>query len=117
MCAASSASRTYGRSASASEYTAIARMPIRRAVRITRRAISPRLATSTDSSTRPAYWQSEPQGRGAAWTDEPQGRGAAWTEERGRATREGGAVKGDGEVGGAPEASGRHRYGLHLDDR
>ncbi len=39
----------------------------------------------------------------------PKGRGAAWTEERGarneqRATREGGAVKGEGEAGGAPEA-------------
>jgi Mg-chelatase subunit ChlD len=44
----------------------------------------------------------------------PKGRGAAWAEERGAseggwgggwgATREGGAVKGDGEMGGAPEA-------------
>src|SRR5262245_29101825 len=56
MRTASSASRTYGRSASASEYTATARIPIRRAVLITRLAISPRLATSTDSSIRPAYW-------------------------------------------------------------
>ncbi len=45
-----SASLTKGRSASASEYTATALIPIVRAVRITRRAISPRFATSTDSS-------------------------------------------------------------------
>src|ERR1700724_4047282 len=42
----------------------------------------------------------------------PKGRGAAWTEERGtrnerRATKEGGAVKGNGEVGGAPEAQSK----------
>src|SRR5579875_928994 len=55
MRTASSASRTCGRSASASEYTATVRIPIRRAVRITRRAISPLLATSTESSTSPAY--------------------------------------------------------------
>jgi len=52
---------------------------------------------------------SEPEGRGVAWTDAPKGRGAAWTEEREarnerRGTREGGAVKGEGEAGGAPEA-------------
>jgi homoserine kinase len=45
---------------------------------------------------------------------EPKGRGAAWTEERGarneRRSDEGrGAVKGDGEAGGAPEASGEIR--------
>src|SRR6516225_9389481 len=56
MCTASSASRTYGRSASASEYTATALIPIWRAVRSTRRAISPRLAISTESSIRPDYW-------------------------------------------------------------
>src|ERR1700736_3571003 len=57
---------------------------------------------------------SEPEGRGAAWNDAPKGRGAAWTEERGarnerRATREGGAVKGEGEAGGAPEAHRQQR--------
>src|SRR5580658_2415796 len=56
MCTAWSASRTYGSSASASEYTATAVTPSRRAVRITRLAISPRLATSTESSIQPAYW-------------------------------------------------------------
>ena len=53
MRTAWSASRTYGRSASASEYTATALIPIRRAVRITRLAISPRLATD-ESSIPPA---------------------------------------------------------------
>src|SRR3954464_892012 len=48
---ASSASWTNGRSVSASECTAIVRRPIRAAVRSTRRAISPRLATSSDSNT------------------------------------------------------------------
>src|SRR5215469_13527807 len=51
MSTASSASRTNGRSASAAEYTATDRTPSRRAVAITRLAISPRLATRTDSST------------------------------------------------------------------
>src|ERR1700730_10787261 len=63
---------------------------------------------------RGAAWTDAPKGRGAAWTDAPKGRGAAWTEERGarnerRATREGGAVKGNGEVGGAPEAQRTQR--------
>ena len=62
-------------------------------------------------------WTDEPKGRGVAWTDEPKGRGVAWTEERGtsdegpppQAARQARRpVKGDGEVGGAPEASGRH---------
>jgi uncharacterized protein len=65
---------------------------------------------------------SEPKGRGPDWTEErgssrpsdelaePKGRAAVWTDERGREERapeRGGktAVKGDGEVGGAPEAS------------
>ena len=39
--------RTNGAPASASEYTAAQRSPIRRAVRKTRTAISPRLATRT----------------------------------------------------------------------
>ena len=43
---ATSASRTNGRSASTSECTATVRIPISRAVRMIRRAISPRLATS-----------------------------------------------------------------------
>ena len=47
----SSASRTYGSRASASECTATARRPIRCTVRMMRRAISPRLATSTVSNT------------------------------------------------------------------
>src|SRR5579875_1102275 len=55
MRTASSASRTCGRSASASEYTATARIPIRRAVPITRLAISTLLATSIESNTSPAY--------------------------------------------------------------
>jgi branched-chain amino acid transport system ATP-binding protein len=38
---------------------------------------------------------------------EPQGRGAAWTEERGTSDEGRRRVKGDGEVGGALEASGR----------
>src|SRR5262249_24221351 len=42
---ASSAARTNGACRSASEYTATVPMPIARPVRITRRAISPRLAT------------------------------------------------------------------------
>ena len=46
---ASSANRTSGASASASEYTATVAMPIARAVRITRSAISPRFATSSTS--------------------------------------------------------------------
>jgi hypothetical protein len=50
MRTAASASRTKGNSASASEWTATALIPIRRAVRIMRLAISPRLATSTDSN-------------------------------------------------------------------
>ena len=51
MPTASSASRTYGSRASASECTATARRPIRCTVRMMRRAISPRLATSTVSNT------------------------------------------------------------------
>src|SRR6516165_2124195 len=143
MCTASSASRTYGRSPSASEYTATVLIPIRRAVRITRLAISPRLATSTESSIRPAYCQRakragevarspasqraaassghpasqragaphgrprEPKGRGATRTPrEPKGRRRRLdrraTEERGGKAS---PVKGDGEVGGGPEAS------------
>src|SRR6185437_2999423 len=45
MRTASSASRTCRAEESASEYTAIVRMPMRRAVRKMRQAISPRLAT------------------------------------------------------------------------
>src|SRR6185437_7487760 len=45
MRIASSASRTCRAEASASEYTAMVRMPMRRAVRKMRHAISPRLAT------------------------------------------------------------------------
>src|SRR5260370_97403 len=37
----------------------------------------------------------------------PKGRGAAWTDERGTSEEGRRGVKGDGEVGGAPEASGR----------
>src|SRR5829696_1248744 len=48
---ASSASRTCSAPASASECTATALIPSRWQVRITRTAISPRLATSTDSNT------------------------------------------------------------------
>src|SRR5690606_17668407 len=44
MCTASSAIRTCGLRASASEYTATVAIPIAFAVRITRQAISPRLA-------------------------------------------------------------------------
>src|SRR5580692_5817580 len=66
MGTASSASRTYGRSASASEYTATVLIPIRRAVLITRRAISPRLATSTESSIPPAYWGRQGDGGGGS---------------------------------------------------
>src|SRR5690606_16570653 len=44
MHTASSASSTCSAPASASEYTATVAMPMRRAVRITRQAISPRLA-------------------------------------------------------------------------
>src|SRR6478735_1241771 len=43
----SSASRTWAAWASASEYTATEAMPSRRSVRMTRQAISPRLAIST----------------------------------------------------------------------
>src|SRR5262245_52970771 len=43
----SSASRTCGAAASASEYTATPAIPMSRTVRSTRRAISPRLATRT----------------------------------------------------------------------
>src|SRR3982751_31952 len=52
MRTASSANRTNGASASASEYTATVAIPIARHVRITRSAISPRLATSTLSIDR-----------------------------------------------------------------
>jgi epsilon-lactone hydrolase len=38
---------------------------------------------------------------------EPEGRGDAWTEERGRSDEGRRRVKGDGEAGGAPEASGK----------
>src|SRR4051812_47928878 len=48
---ASSARRTCGASASASEWTVIARMPRRRSVAMTRTAISPRLATRTLANT------------------------------------------------------------------
>src|SRR5215470_15470498 len=51
MATASSASLTWGHAASASEWTAIERMPSARQARITRRAISPRLATRTLCST------------------------------------------------------------------
>src|SRR5271165_5083383 len=51
MSTAWSASHTNGKSASASEYTATERTPSRRAVAMMRLAISPRLATRTDSST------------------------------------------------------------------
>jgi hypothetical protein len=51
MRTATSAAVTCGDDASASEYTATDRMPSRRRVRITRTAISPRLATSTVSNT------------------------------------------------------------------
>ncbi len=51
MSSAVSAMRTCGAPASASEYTAIERMPSRRSVRITRTAISPRLATRTLENT------------------------------------------------------------------
>ena len=44
MCSAASHCRTCKACASASEYTATVRMPIRRAVAATRQAISPRLA-------------------------------------------------------------------------
>ncbi len=44
MATAASASRTNGRPASTSEWTAIVRTPSRCAVRMIRRAISPRLA-------------------------------------------------------------------------
>src|SRR4051794_4374628 len=50
MRATSSASRTCGAWRSASVWTAMARMPSRRRVRMTRRAISPRLATRADSN-------------------------------------------------------------------
>jgi hypothetical protein len=56
---ASSAKRTCGLSRSASEYTATVFMPISRAVRITRRAISPLFATSSFSILRiPLYYGS-----------------------------------------------------------
>src|SRR6266571_2870482 len=99
MCTASSASRTYGSSASASEYTATARTPIRRAVRITRLAISPRLATSTESSIRSAYWSSR----------EPKGAGGDWTDERGTSEEGRSHLKRRPEASGTterPEASG-----------
>src|SRR5688500_16069484 len=51
MRRASSASRTCGASWSASEYTATVGIPRRRAVRITRQAISPRLAMSSLRNT------------------------------------------------------------------
>src|SRR5580692_7839334 len=51
MGAARSASRTIGVLASASEYTATVRIPRRRAVRMMRQAISPRLAIRRDVST------------------------------------------------------------------
>jgi len=39
---------------------------------------------------------------------EPKGRGVAWTEERGTSDEGRRRVKGDGEAGGAPQASGGH---------
>src|ERR1700730_6369275 len=76
----------------------------RRCARSASAALACRSALS-EPEGRGAAWTDAPKGRGAAWTDAPKGRGAAWTEERGtrnerRATREGGAVKGNGEVGG-----------------
>ena len=62
---ASSAACTWGASQSASEATAIVRMPSRRQVRMTRRAISPRLATRTDANTPPdprRYIRNTPNG-------------------------------------------------------
>src|SRR6187399_731473 len=47
MCTASSQAATCAAWASASEYTATVPMPIRRAVRATRQAISPRFAISS----------------------------------------------------------------------
>src|ERR1700757_986297 len=52
---ASSARRTCCASLSASEYTAMVWIPSRRQVRITRQAISPRLAISTRSNMRVPY--------------------------------------------------------------
>src|SRR5512137_2996547 len=51
MAIASSASATCGQAVSASEYTAIERMPRARQARMIRRAISPRFATRTLCST------------------------------------------------------------------
>src|SRR6187549_417472 len=51
MCTASSHAATWAAPASASEYTATVRIPIRRAVRATRQAISPRFAISSFENT------------------------------------------------------------------
>src|SRR5438270_11232074 len=51
MSRAASAMRTWSASASASEYTAIGEMPISRHARMTRIAISPRLAISSFLNT------------------------------------------------------------------
>src|SRR5580698_3190191 len=64
MATATSASRTKGASRSAAEYTAMARTPRRRAVPIMRRAISPRLAMSKDSSMRLHPEKAELRARG-----------------------------------------------------
>ncbi len=54
MATASSAMRTCNASSSASEWTATVAIPMRRAVRMTRHAISPRLAISILENTRAA---------------------------------------------------------------
>src|SRR5882762_8905523 len=63
---ASSANRTNGASASASEYSATVAIPIARQVRFTRSAISPRFATST--------LQIDRMGTADATTPRPSGR-------------------------------------------
>src|ERR1700712_2426046 len=61
MGTATSASRVCSAPASASLYTATDRMPIARSVRITRTAISPRLATSTVENPAEVIGRSHPE--------------------------------------------------------
>src|SRR3954447_13671361 len=80
MRATSSASRTCGAWRSASVWTAIARIPSACSVRVTRRAISPRLAIRTDSNM--PVDRAGDQRVGAELTAEVRLHGAARLEHR-----------------------------------
>src|SRR3989440_9395408 len=92
MRCASSASRTWRASLSASAYSAMLRKPRRRAVRMTRQAISPRFAISRRANT-------------SALSGSPGG--LALLEERGDAFL---AFRRDADLGDAPRGLGDQRF-------